>query len=64
MKSVLARLTAGLDLDPDQMEAAVGNIMDGTVTDAQIGAFLAALKMKGETVTTDVEPDEAKKEND
>jgi anthranilate phosphoribosyltransferase len=50
MKSVLANLAAGRDLDPVQMEAAVGSIMDGAATDAQIGAFLAALHLKGETV--------------
>jgi anthranilate phosphoribosyltransferase len=50
MKSVLANLADGRDLDPVQMEAAVGNIMDGAATEAQIGAFLAALRLKGETV--------------
>jgi anthranilate phosphoribosyltransferase len=50
MKSVLETLTNGGDLDPVQMEATVGDIMDGRVTDAQIGAFLTALRMKGETV--------------
>jgi anthranilate phosphoribosyltransferase len=31
------------------MESAVGTILDGACTDAQIGAFLAALRIKGET---------------
>ena len=31
--------------------AVMAEIMDGTATNAQMGAFLAALRMKGETVT-------------
>lgn len=37
------------DLTPDAMRAAVEVIMDGQATNAQIGAFLAALRTKGET---------------
>jgi anthranilate phosphoribosyltransferase len=34
----------------EQAEAAMGEIMNGEATQAQIGAFLAALRMKGESV--------------
>lgn len=47
--AILAGLVAGDDLTADAMEGAVGQIMDGGWTDAQIGAFLTALRLKGET---------------
>ena len=50
MKAVLARLVDGHDLADAEMTAAVATIMDGGATDAQVGAFLAALRAKGETV--------------
>ena len=37
------------DLAPDEMAAVMGAIMDGGATPAQIGAFVVALRMKGET---------------
>ncbi|MBF0258590.1 MAG: anthranilate phosphoribosyltransferase [Desulfamplus sp.] len=37
------------DLSDDQMSAMISDIFSGTVTDAQIGAFMAALAVKGET---------------
>ncbi len=43
-------LLAGQDLTVDQADAAMSQIMRGEATDAQIGAFLAALRLKGETV--------------
>jgi anthranilate phosphoribosyltransferase len=36
--------------EPDEMAAVVSEIMEGKSTDAQIAAFLVALRMKGETV--------------
>ena len=42
--------STGSDLSADEMAAVVGEIMDGEATPAQIGALLAALRMKGETV--------------
>ncbi len=51
MKEILARLVAGEDLAGETMERAVGIIMDGDASAAEIGAFLAALRMKGETAT-------------
>ncbi|MFN2376819.1 MAG: anthranilate phosphoribosyltransferase [Candidatus Binatia bacterium] len=50
MKTALASLVAGQDLSDAEMSAAMSTIMDGDATAAQIGAFLAALAAKGETV--------------
>ena len=49
-QSALARVLEREDLDPAGMEAAMEELMTGAGTPAQIGAFLAALRMKGETV--------------
>ena len=38
------------NLSVDEADAAMTQIMQGEATPAQIGAFLAALRMKGETV--------------
>ena len=38
------------DLDVNQAEAAMDDIMNGIATPAQIGCYLTALRMKGETV--------------
>ena len=40
----------GNNLSEEQMTGAMRDIMEGNATDAQIGAFLTALRMKGETV--------------
>lgn len=50
MKDTLRALVEGKDLDSAAMENAVGTMMDGGATPAQVGAFLAALAAKGETV--------------
>ncbi len=50
MKEILSILVQGADLSSVQMERAVGLLMDGRATQAQIGAFLAALHEKGESV--------------
>lgn len=44
------RLVAGHDLDQEMATAAMGQIMAGDATPAQFGAFVTALRMKGETV--------------
>lgn len=49
-RAVLGRLTAGDDLSADQAHAAMGSILDGDATPAQIAAFIVALRMKGEAV--------------
>src|SRR5262245_57269428 len=43
-------LFSGSSLTTEQADAAMTQIMQGEATQAQIGAFLAALRMKGETV--------------
>ncbi len=47
-RQVLGALTAGRDLTAGQAAAAMGQILDGEATDAQIAAFIVALRMKGE----------------
>ncbi|HKK90775.1 MAG TPA: anthranilate phosphoribosyltransferase, partial [Desulfobacteraceae bacterium] len=37
------------DLDQESMAGMITEIFSGTITDAQIGAFMAALAVKGET---------------
>ncbi|MEW6183675.1 MAG: anthranilate phosphoribosyltransferase [Bacillota bacterium] len=48
-KETLARVVAKEDLPSEQAQAAMGMIMSGEVTPAQIGGFLIALRVKGET---------------
>ena len=50
IREALARVVDRRDLTSDEMASVVGEIMDGKATPAQIGALLAALRMKGETV--------------
>lgn len=50
MKAGLRSLVEGRDLPSAEMESIIGTIVDGGATDAQIGAFLAALAAKGESV--------------
>ena len=50
MKTVLAKLVRGENLSDSEMRAAISLIVGGGATDAQIGAFLTALRVKGETV--------------
>lgn len=49
--AALKKLVEGQHLDAAQAEAAMRQIMIGEATPAQIGAYLVALRMKGETVT-------------
>ncbi len=46
---ILGKLFQKQNLTFEEMQAAMGEIMEGKCTDAQIGAFLASLRCKGET---------------
>lgn len=50
LKPYLAKLISGQHLSAAQAEAAMEVIMTGQATPAQIGGYLVALRMKGETV--------------
>jgi anthranilate phosphoribosyltransferase len=50
IKPFIARVAAGETLSQDDAYAVFGAMMDGDVTPAQIGAFLMALRIHGETV--------------
>jgi anthranilate phosphoribosyltransferase len=49
MQATLARLLDGHDLTQDEAREAMNTIMSGEATPAQIGGFLVALRLKGET---------------
>ncbi|HVN70728.1 MAG TPA: anthranilate phosphoribosyltransferase [Desulfomonilia bacterium] len=49
MKGVIEKLIAGQHLSAPEMEQAFDRIMSGQVNDVQIGGFLTALRIKGET---------------
>ena len=44
------KVIKGQDLNFDVAKAVMGEMMDGTATHGQMGAFLAALRMKGESI--------------
>lgn len=48
--AALGRLLEGQSLDRPEARGVMGQIMSGEATPAQIGAFLVALRLKGETV--------------
>lgn len=50
MKEWLAKTVGGAALASAEAESAMATIMEGEATPAQIGAFLAALRTRGETV--------------
>ncbi|MDM7998484.1 MAG: anthranilate phosphoribosyltransferase [Dehalococcoidia bacterium] len=49
IKEAIATLVTGRSLSMDQAESAMTEIMNGEVTPAQFGAFVTALRIKGET---------------
>jgi anthranilate phosphoribosyltransferase len=51
MQAAIKALTQKQDLSSDQMADVMQLIMTGQATDAQLGGFLIALSMKGETVS-------------
>ncbi|MBN1905462.1 MAG: anthranilate phosphoribosyltransferase [Deltaproteobacteria bacterium] len=50
IREYLTRLVDGVSLTESEMETAMDEIMSGEATPAQIGAFITALRIKGETV--------------
>jgi anthranilate phosphoribosyltransferase len=50
IREAIAEVINGRDLSLEQAEAAMDSIMNGEATPAQIGCYLTALRMKGETV--------------
>jgi anthranilate phosphoribosyltransferase len=50
IQAALGRLLDGIDLGREEARDAMRSIMAGEATPAQIGAFLVALRLKGETV--------------
>ena len=50
IKQAIAKAVEGNDLGEDEMIAAMTQVMEGKATPAQIGAFLVALRLKGESL--------------
>ena len=50
IKEMIKKVVKGNDLSEEEMISVMNEIMEGKTTDAQIGAFLTALRMKGETI--------------
>ncbi|MDF1820486.1 MAG: anthranilate phosphoribosyltransferase [Alcanivoracaceae bacterium] len=50
IREALGRVIEHIDLDLDEMQSVMRQIMTGEATDAQIGAFLVGLRMKGESL--------------
>jgi anthranilate phosphoribosyltransferase len=50
VRSALAAVVEGRTLSIDEARAAMGSVMDGDATPAQLAALLVALRMRGETV--------------
>ena len=50
LRAAIAKVINGQDLSRQEAGAAMDAIMDGAATPAQIGSYLTALRMKGETV--------------
>jgi anthranilate phosphoribosyltransferase len=50
IKEAISQIVSGHSLTMDEASQVMGEIMDGQVTPAQFGAFVTALRLKGETV--------------
>ncbi len=48
--SAILKITSGSNLTESEMSEVMLDLLEGKATDAQIGAFLIALNMKGESV--------------
>jgi anthranilate phosphoribosyltransferase len=51
IKDSLKKLVKGIDLSEEEARDAMMSIMSGEATGAQIGSFLTALRMKGESIS-------------
>lgn len=49
VKGALAKVIEGCNLSPEEAESVLLEVLDGSATEAQVGALLVALKLKGET---------------
>ena len=49
IREAIAAAVAGRSLTMDEASSVMREIMDGEATQAQLGAFLTALRLKGET---------------
>jgi anthranilate phosphoribosyltransferase len=50
IREAISRVIERKDLDEEQMVGVMNEIMSGEATPAQIGSFITALRMKGETI--------------
>lgn len=50
IKEMIQKIVKRQDLSEEEMVQVMNEIMEGRATDAQIGAFITALRMKGETI--------------
>ncbi|NVM57972.1 MAG: anthranilate phosphoribosyltransferase, partial [Desulfobacterales bacterium] len=50
IKEMIQEIVKGKDLSEEEMISVMDEIMEGRATNAQIGAFITALRMKGETI--------------
>jgi anthranilate phosphoribosyltransferase len=50
IKQAISKVVSGIDLGEFEMVSVMNEIMEGMATDAQIGSFITALRMKGESV--------------
>ncbi|HML95962.1 MAG TPA: anthranilate phosphoribosyltransferase [Thermodesulfobacteriota bacterium] len=50
IREAIAKLVERIDLEEDEMSEVIETMMEGEATPSQISAFLAALRMKGESV--------------
>lgn len=50
MKEYIAKVAGGVDLTEEEARAAMGTMLGGEAGQAQIGSFLTAMRMKGETL--------------
>ena len=50
IKEAIGKVIQGKSLSQQEAEDVMNQIMNGEATDAQIGAFITALRLKGETI--------------